>query len=93
MGATILVIGGGSDMQATLMEERFKLPFRVLADPDESLYRQYCLHKTALRFQTSGTVLIDREGDVRHYHRVTNPYESLNAAELSAVLTELNCVG
>lgn len=81
-GTTVLVIGGGNQQDAQRLSSRLQLPFPVTADLNGELYHRYGLEKVMLFMQRSGTVLVNKQGNVSYIHRATNPNASFEKGEL-----------
>jgi peroxiredoxin len=85
----VLVIGGGKQTDADKIARRFKLPFPVLADPDRAVYLSYGLDKAMWLIQRSASLLVNKQGIVTYFHKVTNPNDSVNKDELMQAITRL----
>ena len=81
-GTTVLLIGGGTQQEAQRLSARLDLPFPVVADPDREVYHRYGLEKVMLLMQRSGSVLVNKQGNISYIHRATNPMAGLEKEEL-----------
>src|SRR5438552_18971340 len=79
---TVLAIGSGTVTRAQTMAKNTRLPFPVLADPDRQVYAHFGLFKKMLLIQQSGTLLIDKQGVIRHITRITNPQQWFSRDEI-----------
>jgi len=86
--ARVLVIGGGTALAARLAARFLRLPFPVLHDPERAVYRAYGFERKLGVFQQSGTVLVDREGVVRHRTAGLNPSGALDGGLLLTALED-----
>jgi peroxiredoxin len=75
LGTTALLIGAGG--VGTGLVRSMALPFPVLIDTDRATYRAYGLTRALHLFQESATVLVDRDGLVRHATYAHNPNASM----------------
>ncbi|MCL4559723.1 MAG: peroxiredoxin family protein [Chloroflexi bacterium] len=80
-GTELLIILGDSLERARSYARQLKLANPVLADPERSVYHTYGLDKAMLVIQRTATVLVDKEGIIRHMKRTTNPMTWLQEAE------------
>lgn len=87
--ATVLIIGAGSQDEATQLASRLQLPFALIADSQGELYQQYGFQKAFALIQKSGVVLIDKQGIMRYVHQVTNPMAGLNKEALMNNITRI----
>lgn len=85
----MLVVGGGKPQGAERLALNYKLPFPVLADEDKSAYLSYGLDKAMLFIQRSALLVVDKQGIVNYFHKVTNPMEWLSYDSLESVIAEL----
>lgn len=70
----ILVIGGGNQSDAAKSKKSLTLPCPVLADSDREVYLSYGLDKAMWVIQWSASLSIHKQGNVRYFHKATNPY-------------------
>ena len=85
----VLVIGGGSSERAAKLKKSLKLPMPVLADADRAVYLSYGLDKAMLIVQRSASLLVDKQGVVRYFHKATNPNNSVDKASLMEAVATL----
>lgn len=85
----VLVIGGGDQPSATKLKKSLKLPSPVLADSDSEVYLSYGLDKAMWVIQRSASILVDKQGVVRYFHKATNPNDSVDKDELLQAIAKL----
>jgi len=85
----ILVIGGGDQAGAAKLKKSLKLPCHVLADFNRDVYLNYGLDKAMWLIQRSASLLVDKQGIVRYFHKATNPNDSVNRDELLEAISIL----
>jgi len=88
-GVEVLAIGGSDVAAARRVQEAFRSPFPILADPDRTVYARYGFGRFALVIQRSGTVLIGRDGRLRMVHRTAQPQKSLAQRQLADAVAAL----
>lgn len=89
METEVLVIGGGELEDAKRVARLTNAPFPVLADKRRVIYEKYGLDKIVWAWQRSATIIVDKNGIVRYFHRATNPKESFSEKELFDILGQL----
>ncbi|MFJ6673247.1 peroxiredoxin family protein [Actinosynnema sp. NPDC091369] len=76
--------------EAARWKERHRIPFPVLTGRRESPHELVGLSRKVFgAMQQSGTVLVDREGVVRHAHGATLPTNSYDKAGIAAAIASL----
>jgi len=81
-GFDVLVIGGGTETDASKMAQRIKAPFPILADRERSVYDRYGVDKALQIIQRSAAFVVDVDGRVSYAHRSTNPAAGLNLPDI-----------
>ncbi len=72
-GYEVLVILGESTDRAGSYTALLKLPFPVLADPDQVVYHRYGLDRVLFVIQRTASIVVDRAGIIRYLKEATNP--------------------
>jgi len=84
--AIAIVIGGGTELAATLATRWLKLPWPILRDPERAAYRAYGLDRSLGLIQQSGTMVVDAEGILRYAHGGLNPQAAFPRDQVLAAL-------
>ena len=84
--ARAIVIGGGTELAATIATRWLKLPWPILRDPERAVYRAYGLERSLGLIQQSGTMVVDAEGILRYAHGGLNPGTAFPRAGILAAL-------
>ncbi|MFB9992657.1 peroxiredoxin family protein [Deinococcus oregonensis] len=78
----VLILGGGSLLQAQHLASRLHLTVPVLADPTGEVLERYTFAKLLDVWQRSGTVVIDRQGQTRMLQASFNPANGFAARDV-----------
>jgi peroxiredoxin len=90
-GAEVLVILGDSPERATQYGASVRVPFPILADPAQAVYRRFGLDRAFLLIQRTASVVVDRNGTIQYLRRATNPQTWLQESqELLQVVQRLH---
>lgn len=86
----VIVVGPGSPKEAADLAANMKVSVPLLADPNRTAHSTFGLDRALLgAVQQSGTVLIDRTGEIRYILRATNPANALDEATLMKEISAL----
>lgn len=67
------MILGDSPERAKHYGAHLRVPFPILADPEQEVYHRFGLDKAYLIIQRTASVVVDRTGTIRYLKRATNP--------------------
>lgn len=95
LGATALVIGGGSPELASRVATITRSPWPFLADAteDRSVLHAFGFDRGPLGIQQSGTMVVDAAGTITYRQVGSLPHQALDLAAILAELRRLSAEG
>ncbi|MCK2036153.1 peroxiredoxin family protein [Microbacterium sp. SSW1-49] len=86
----IVIVVPTDAAEARVWRDKHKVPFTVVVGRDGTAHAEAgLLRKVFGAIQQSGSVLLDRQGVVRHTHIATNPGASYRKAEVAQAIASL----
>ncbi|MCH7812123.1 MAG: redoxin domain-containing protein [Chloroflexi bacterium] len=83
-GAELVAVVPNQSNEAAAFKQQWKIPYQILCDPGEALYRAF-----GVTDESPGSFVIDTGGKVRYLHRNNNGLDSPSTWDLIAAVCEL----